>query len=236
MKERAKVGHLVIFAAAVTLLPLGLFTSYLSVLAFGEGRLLREAPTLPSSEDGSEAAARGLQGTFYKVQGLVTGDLLNPPEYPEIQNALWYRVTIERRVGSASSWIRDHSEILVSDRVKKVFMGQLPIDIGSMARLALPVEESYRKLHDNARYAIESKPIPKGGAVIFGLYQGGVLTDGVLDRLIVTSADHFDETVTKLNRKGLVKGFFLGGIGLVFLGLSFVIGRSAWLGQTRSMS
>jgi hypothetical protein len=120
--------------------------------------------------------------------------------------------------------------------VKKVHIGDVQIDVDPMTRLALPVAISHRPQSDHVRYAIQSKPAPQGGAIFFGTYRHGALKDGIFDRLLVVSAREQEEAIAKIEKKGLVKAFFLGGISLVFLGLSFVIGRSAWLGQVRTLT
>lgn len=235
MKSQAKVAHLVILAAAVTLLPLGLFTGYLAVLALGEGSLLRDAVSLPSADIGAGHNSR-INGEFYKVEGAIEGDLLNPPEYPEVKDALWYRVTMERRTGADATWRRDNSGVLTSDRVKQVRVGDVSVEVDSMTRLSLPLSESFRPLNDHVRYAIQSKPAPKGGAIFYGIYRHGSLRDGIFDRLLILSAAEKEAAIAKIERKAYGKAFFLGGISLVFLGLSFVIGRSAWRGQVRTLS
>jgi hypothetical protein len=50
------------------------------------------------------------------------------------------------------------------------------------------------------------------------------------------SAAEKEAAIAKIEQKAYGKAFFLGGISLVFLGLSFVIGRSAWRGQVRTLS
>jgi hypothetical protein len=235
MKPKARVAHLVIIAAAVTLLPLGLFTGYLGVLALGEGSLLRDAPPLPSADIGAGHNSR-INGEFYKVQGPVEGDLLNPPEYPEVKDALWYRVTMERRTGVDATWRRDNSGVLTSDRVSHLRVGDVSVELNSMTRLSLPLAESFRPLNEHARYAIQSKPAPKDGAVFYGIYRHGTLKDGIFDRLLILSAAEQESTIANIEKKAYKKAFFLCGISLVFLGLSFVIARAAWRGQVRTLS
>lgn len=235
MKQKAEVAHLVIVAAALTLLPLGLFTGYLAILALGEGPQLREARSLPAASVGAGHNSR-INGEFYKVEGIIEGELLNPAEYPEVKDALWYRVTLERRTGADATWRRDNSGVLTSDRVHNVRVGDLSIEVDSMTRLSLPLAEAFRPLNEHVRYAIQSKPAPKEGAVIYGIYRHGTLKDGIFDRLLILSAEDQESAISKVEKKAYGKAFFLGGISLVFLGLSFVIGRSAWRGQVRSLS
>lgn len=236
MKPKGKVSHLVILAAAVTLFPLGLFTGYIAVLSAQEGSLLKNAPDLPPAAPSTGETPGRLKGAFYKVRGAVQGDLLNPQDFPEVKNALWYRVTVERRIGSDPTWRRDASGILASDRVKHITVSNVPVDVDPMTRLSLPLAEAYRPINDHVRYAVQSKPSPQGGVICYGFYQAGTLREGVFDRLLILSADHFEETIITIERKGLGKSVFLGGISFVFLALSFVIGRAAWLGQVQALS
>lgn len=214
MQEASKTRlTLICFAVGVTLLPLSVTTGFLAYRALTETSRYLNAPLLESDNQ--------KQGRFYHVSGTFNGALLNPPDFPEVKDALWYRVVSERRPSQDQPWHRDTSAALVAERVQHFKIDQNPIEVGMLSKVTLPITLVHRTIDPFHRLSIEYKPLPfeQQPLTAIGFLNRGHLTDGVFERLMILDKRDQETVFNQVTRKGYHKGFFLGGISGIFWGL-----------------
>jgi hypothetical protein len=199
-----------------TLFPLAATTGYLTYTALTEKNRYEKAPFY---QDASHRP-----GELTRIVGTFTGELLNPKEYPEIINAIWFRVVSERRPGPDAPWHRDSTAPLVVQRIAHGAIGPLQIEIGLLSKLSLPMQRIEKNISPFHRLALEFKTVSIQEPIMaIGYLEKGTLKDGLFDRLLVLLPDHESDVLTAIGRKSYHKVFFLGGITLVFLGLMVVM-------------
>ncbi len=208
---------LILLAIGITLMPLSVTTGFLAYRALTESSRYLDAPLL----DKAKQHAKIKQFSIYKVSGSLKGDLLNPPEYPEVKDALWYRVVSERRPSPSAPWHRDTTTTLVAQRVQQFTIDGEAVEVGLLSKVALPIIQVHRDLGPFHRLSVEYKSVTalKGPLTAIGYQKQGKLGDGIFERLLVLDPEDQESVLTQITRKGYHKGIFLGGISGIFLGL-----------------
>ena len=206
----------IVTSLLLTLFPLTGATALLTYMSWTETTRYATSPTLGERPQ--------QEGQMVRITGAFSGSLLNPDEYPEVNRALWYRVISERRPSLEAPWHRDSTAPVVVERIRKGIISDVPLEMGLLSKITLPVRRVERKVTPFHRLAIEFKTIPHDQSLTaIGKLREGVIQDGIFDRLLVMVPHEEPEILAEMGRKNFRKIFFLGGITLVFAGLMVVM-------------
>lgn len=203
------VERLVTLGVAVLLLPLALYGGWLAWQAYGEAEKFRGAP---------EIGKERLNGVFYKVDGPVTSPLLNPTEYPEVKDALMFRVTKEKKV-DGGGWLAVEGTGDVR-RMDEVAIGDVPVVVSEHAHVFIDVTHATRETGDE-RLSFDIRTIPPGTELVaYGEYEHGKLIEGAYDRLLLTTKAGEAAALDAIARTAKLKAWILLGltVGVTALG------------------
>lgn len=202
---------ILLWAVVAVLTPMLGFTAYLAQRAFAEGALFREAQVLP--------AEGRVNGNFYKVMGPVTGKFLGHKDYPEVVEALTYRISTERRPSPERDWAEDQNATVESGRVDAVHVDDVPVAINAYTKLIAPATVVHRDIAGTERKKIQFQQGAGATIVVYGIYNGGTMTEGSYERLLLVAPEKEAEILERIAFAGTRKGYVLSGVTLAILAL-----------------
>lgn len=221
-----KGENILLWVIVLVLTPMLVFTGFLAHCAFGEGALFRDAPALP--------AEGRVNGEFYKVTGAVTGQLLGHKDFPEIKDAMAYRVSTERRPTPGSEWAEDQNAPVETGKVDRLEIGGVPVALTAYARLVSPATVVHREEGGTARKKIQFQAGPGTTLTAYGIYQAGTITEGSYERLLLVAPEKEAELLTRIAATGTKKGYVLCVVSAAILALMLGTIRAALRGPRRS--
>ncbi len=219
MKKSSKIERFLLVGATLLLLPMLAYTLFLTRISLIEGDTYRNAPLI-NPTDGTQVTPE--YGIFYQARGSITGPLLNPPEHPEVKDALQTIITREvfnaesqqwKMVGKKSDW----------KRANDFSVGGQPIKLAVASRIMAESKTETFQRSETERFKIEQQSAQPVEYVVFGMFVTGFLQDGHHERLVIAPLSEIETVLAYIadsGRKRAVVMAILSGIILILIGLT----------------
>jgi hypothetical protein len=208
----------IVSIVALMLVLLGCYTMFLGWLAYVEPAKFRNAPAL--SESAREA------GAFYRTEGAADGAFLNPERYPEIQGALQYQVSREKKDDAGDGWTQ--TAVVEAARIEAVTLGTVPVVITHATRILAEPKEVIRPIEGAERLKLAWTPGAGRTFAAYGTFDGERLGDGRFDRVYLASLSGEKELLELMEQSAGIKALVLGFVGVVSLVMAAFAVRSAF--------
>lgn len=189
---------------------------------FGEGATLSHAAVVAPGLADAKAG---------RADGAVKGELLNPPAFPEVKDALVFRVRGER-LGEGGYWQPDERQKSLNMRAKELVVGGVAIVVGDKTTLATPTETAWRTLDEKRRLRIDFQPAPER-MVAIGAWKDGAIRDSSFVPLILVLPETEAKILTSMTAAGRLKGVVLSFTTLMFGSLALL---ALWIRKPRDPS
>ncbi len=226
-RQAVATVYLIVF---FLLLPIMVVSFYFAHLADNEASDFSNSPNFSSSPH--------RHGERYRLRGEVDYTsvkfpvkfLKNLPLKLSVENEKIYKIKdaisykVVKQVFKNNQWQRDcsFSQDCFLKKVKelRVIEGQkekaITIVVTPGTKFRVSINEIFRKIDEKTRWWIRYKSLPKK-IEIWGTYEHGYLSDGLLDRLYVFPQKDLDEFKRSLIIKGARKSQWLNSIGVFLL-------------------
>ncbi len=164
----------VLYAAALLAFLFAGYALRSAKIASEETAAFRAAEPLPAATEAREL------GRLYRTEGLLTGQMVTPPEFPMVREAIQVTAVKETRESAAAAAWKPKTS---GDGKEKTFManeltiGGAPFMLGGGTRIVAPVSEDFLAQSELMRVRVRWLPSAGKTFTAYGIWNGAALGD-----------------------------------------------------------